>query len=301
MKLPPLFRASAQRRSFLFLAVWVLASAGTSPAAVLLQDSFENGIKATPDSSSIGNWTNFADAGVTESGGVLTVMTTNSGVSNSGNFSTAVRPELNPFTSTIQFSVTDFDLAGTGDYAADNTGRFRIGLTSTLGSFFGSNDAFALEINNGGHGFRLGTKADNTATDPSGSVASGFGLTSAITAFDFTFTSTTWDLVLYSGETILFDQAGNWSLGDAANWGTGTANAGASSLLLAVQNTNTTGTPTGFKSFSIGSIEVSATVVPEPSRALLLGLALAGLAFRRSRCHKESLSDEISSGHHFRS
>ncbi|HAL70685.1 MAG TPA: hypothetical protein DCP71_02815, partial [Verrucomicrobiales bacterium] len=204
-------------------------------------------------------------------------------VSNSSNFSTAVRPELNPFTSTIQFSVTDFDLTGTGDYAADNNGRFRIGLTSTLGSFFGANDAFALEINSGGHGFRLGSKADNTSGDPSGAAASGTAFATPITAFDFIFTSTTWDLVLYSGETTLYDQSGTWSLGDAVNWGTGTANAGSSSLLMAVQNTNATGTPTGFKSFSIGSIEVSATVVPEPSRALLLGLAGLGLLLKRPR------------------
>ncbi|MES2506676.1 MAG: PEP-CTERM sorting domain-containing protein [Verrucomicrobiota bacterium] len=265
------------------LAALALVATFQATAAVLLQDSFDNGIKATPDTTSIGNWTNFSDAAVTETGGLLTVTTTSSGVSNSSNFSTAVRPELNPFTSTIQFSVTDFDLAGTGDYAADSNGRFRMGLTSTLGSFFGTNDAFALEINNGGHGFRLGTKADNTSGDPGGAAASGTAFATPITAFDFIFTSTTWDLVLYSGETTLYDQSGTWSLGDAANWGTGTANTGSSSLLMAVQNTNATGTPTGFKSFSIGSIEVSATVVPEPSRALLLGLACLGLLLKRPR------------------
>lgn len=282
MTLSSALRPFTAQRGAAILAILALMSSAAVKGATLLQDSFLNGIKATPDFTTIGNWT-FSDPAVTEVNGTLTVATTSSAVSISSNFSTTVQPDLNPFTSSIQFSVTDFTLGGTGDYAAAGNGRFRMGLTSTLGSFFGANDAFALEINNNGLGFRLGTKFDNSATDPGGLVASSSALASAITGFDFTFTATTWALVLYSGVDTLFDQSGTWSLGNADTWGTGTGNTGASSLLLAVQNTNAPGTPTGFKSFSIGDIVVTASPIPEPSRMLLLGLGCCLVVMRRQR------------------
>lgn len=277
MNISTLFRQVAGRR---LLALALLASpALPASSAVLLQDSFLNGNKALPDSSSIGNWT-FVDSTVTEAGGLLTVSTSNGTASNSSNFSTSVSPELNPFTSTIQFSVSDFSLFGTGDYEGA-PGRFRMGLISTAGSFFGTNDAFALEINSNGLGFKLGTKLNAVNADPGAAAASGT-FASAITSFDFIFTATTWDLVLYSGTDVLYDQSGSWSLGSADTWGANTGNTGSSALLLALQNSGATGT-SGNKSFSIGEITVTATAIPEPSRLLLMGGAFCALLARRRR------------------
>jgi len=217
-----------------------------SDAAVLLQDSFVNGDKAVPDSTTVGNWTGYSGAAVTESGGLLTVSTTASGGSSSSNFSTPVNSAINPFTTQVNVSVREFALFGTETYESANVGRFRLGLISTLGSFYGTNDAFALEINGNGTGFRLGTKFNNTAGDPNGLTASASSFSSAITGFDLSVTDSTWALVLYSGSDVLYDNSGTWSLGDVDTWGTGTGNDGSSALLMAVQNSGATGTPTGY-------------------------------------------------------
>lgn len=256
-----------------------------SEAAVLLQDSFENGDKAVPDSTTVGNWTNYSSAAVTESGGMLTVSTTSSGGSSSSNFSTPVNSAINPFTTQVNVAVREFSLFGTETYESASAGRFRLGLVSTLGSFYGTNDAFALEINSNGTGFRLGTKFDNTAGDPNGLTASASNLSSAITGFDLSVTDTTWALVLYSGLDVLYSDSGTWSLGDVDTWGSGTGNEGSSALLMAVQNSGGGSSATGNKSFSIGSIEITTgtSVVPEPSRMLLLSFALAATLFTRRR------------------
>lgn len=279
------FFASAARPFRVAAALTGLLCAGTqtASAAVLLQDSFNNNVVATPDSTTIGNWTNYSTTAVTEANGTLTVATTASTASSSSNFSTAVRPELNPFTQTIQFAVREFSLSGTGDYASDSLGRFRIGLTSTLGSFYGADDTFALEISSGGLAYKLGTQFNNTMQDPGSATASGT-VASAITGFDFTFNSTTWSLVLYSGTDVLENRSGTWSLGSADTWGSGTGNTGSSSMLMAVQNTGGSAGATGFKSFTIGSIEISTVAaVPEPSRFAFLGLALGAIVMRRRR------------------
>jgi hypothetical protein len=259
-----------------------LAFAIPSFSAVLLQDSFDNNNVAVPNVTTIGNWGGGFGTNATEANGKLTVRTVNAQASSSTNFSTAVSSQLNPFTHSIQFAVTDFSLFGIDTYASESAGRFRIGLTSTGGSFFSSDDAFALEINQNGKGFRLGTVFNNTAGDPN-SANGNQTFTSAITDFTFTFTATSWSLQLYSGAETLYDNTGTWSLGDPSLWGAGSNNDGSSSLILALQNSGGGTDPTGYKSFSIGSIEVSATAIPEPSRLLLLTLALSAMVMRRRR------------------
>lgn len=259
-----------------------LVCALPSFSAVVLQDSFDNGDVAVPNTTTIGNWGGGYSSNATENAGKLVVQTGNSGASTSTNFSTGVSNQLNPFTHSIQFSVSDFSLYGTGSYAADAAGRFRMGLTSTTGSFYGADDAFALEINQNGKGFRLGTVFNNVAGDPN-SANGNQTFTSAITDFTFTFTATSWSLQLYSGAETLYDSTGIWSLGDVSTWGTGSSNTGASALLLALQNSNPGADPTGVKSYSIGNIEVTALAIPEPSRFLLLTLALSAMVMRRRR------------------
>lgn len=274
---------SPLRRGVLAFGAVVLALvAAPAGATVLLFDDFDSGSVTQPDSTTIGDWS--GTSGTSQADSRLTVTTTSSIGSASTNFNTAIRPELNPFTQTIQFSVTDFALSGTGDYASGSAGRFRIGLNSNGGSFFGTDDAFALEINNNGLGFRLGTKLNAPSGDPGSGAISNTTVATAITAFDFSFTATTWALKLYdAGGATLFDQAGTWSLGDVDTWGSGTGNDGRSALLMAVQNSGGATGATGNKFFSIGSIEVSATAIPEPSRLLLLALAAMGLVLRRTR------------------
>lgn len=260
----------------------VLGAPARAGATVLLFDDFDTGTVTEPNSTTIGNWS--GGSGTSQADGKLTVATTSSTGSASTNFNTSVQPALNPFTQTIQFSVTDFSLFGTGDLAAGSAGRFRMGLTSNGGSFFGTDDAFALEINNNGLGFRLGTKLNAPSADPGSGTIGNMTVTSAITAFDFSFTATTWALTLYdAGGATLYDQSGTWSLGDVDTWGANTGNDGKSALLMAVQNTGAAAGATGNKAFSIGSITVSATAVPEPSRGLLLALGAGLLVLRRRR------------------
>lgn len=278
-------RSRAPQLSFWLIAA-ITATAALLPApakaTVLLFDDFNTGTVTQPNTTTIGDWS--GGSGTSEADSKLTVSTTSSTGSASTNFNTSVRPELNPFTQTIQFSVTDFALFGTGDYAAGTAGRFRIGLNSNGGSFFGTDDAFALEINNNGLGFRLGTKLNAPSADPGSGAISNTSVSAAITAFDFSFTATTWALTLYdAGGATLYDQTGTWSLGNADSWGAGTGNNGSSALLMAVQNSGGAAGATGNKSFSIGSITVSATAIPEPTRLLLLAIGLAPIILRRRR------------------
>ncbi|TLD71649.1 PEP-CTERM sorting domain-containing protein [Phragmitibacter flavus] len=251
--------------------------------AVVLQDGFNNGTISTPDFSTVGNWSLDSATNASEAGGILTVGTQNSTASTSNNLRINTTSGLNPFTSTVQISVREFDLFGTGSYEPATAGRFRLGLVSENGSFFGANDGFALEINNNGLGARLGTKLNAPSADPNSSAVNLSGLASAITGFDLVVDFDSWELILYSDSGILYEGEGAWSLGTAAEWGTGTANVGNSALLLAVQNAGAVAPLTGFKSFSMGSIEVTTTVIPEPSRAMLLMLAGIGVAFWRKR------------------
>ena len=282
MKPPSMPFFTNSRHLLSCLTALILAWVTPASAAVLLQDSFDNGDKAVPDLTTIGNWTNYSNAAVTESGGTLAVTTTSSANSNSSNFSTSVNSTLNPFTDQINISVTDFALTGTGTYADPAAGRFRLGLVSTLGSFYGTDDGFSFEINSNGYGFRLGTKLDAVSADPSGSIASD-AFASVITAFDISVTDSTWSLTLYSGTDILYSDSGLWSLGDVDTWGAGTGNDGSSSLLLAVQNNGGGSDPTGAESYTIGSISITTGAVPEPSRLLFLGLALSVMTLKRRR------------------
>jgi|GEM_PF-4533050 len=268
-------------------AVFFAWNCSTASAVVLLNDDFDNGNPATPspDASLVGNWGGYT-GGVSESAvdSKLTVSTTNATVSNSTNFRLAANSQINPFTSTVTISVRDFALYGTGSYEDPGAGRFRIGLASDNGSFYGTSDALAFEIAANGSSFALGSKLDATSGDPGRTTASGT-VSSPIAGFDFAITSTSWSLVLYDeDDVIIHNESGSWGpegLGNAADWGDN----GASSLLLAVQNSSPNGSSpySGEKTFEIGSLTLDVTAIPEPGKAMLLGLAFVAFCVRRVR------------------
>lgn len=261
---------------------------GEGSGAVVLQDDFNNGIITTPDPPSALSWSLDSATNASEVGGILTVGTNSSAVSNSNNLRINTTAALNPFTSNVQISVREFALFGTGSYEAADRGRFRIGLVSENGSFFGADDGFAFEINKNGLGARLGTKLNAPSGDPNGAALSITDLTEPITGFDLMVNSTSWALTLYFETGDPRSESGSWSLGTPEMWGAGTSNVGNSALLLAVQNNMATEPLSGFKSFSIGSIEVTATAIPEPSRMALLMTAVGAAFLTRGRSRPAS-------------
>jgi|GEM_PF-6325241 len=273
---------------------------------VILNDTFSDGnptqgAEVHPDPDNI-----WGTSGGTrsESGGILTVSTnTNSAQYNQSVMFTEVLPDFNIFSQTVKISVTGFSQSGTGVNEM-NGQNFRLGLmptdnspatnnggdvhTGNLGSFYSQgNDGINLRINNN-RSFLIQYKYNSDSwTDPNITATATVGsagttLSFDIVAFDLEFSSTTWKATLYGEDPEdVSVNSGTWSLPldpETGEWGDEDNGWGNAALMMYSQNGNI---GDGSTSFTMDSI--TAEIIPEPSRFLLMLAALGYCVARRKR------------------